>query len=603
MSILKLEPQVSNSSANFSFGNVFASNFYYSNGALFSAGTGSVKYTSASVPPVANNSPGDQWFNSATQTLYEYVNNGGNNYWVEILTPSFPSSPVNGQAITIKGVAYTYDSSTGSWTRTNQSAPTVSVIVDTFISDGVTTNFTLSTTPSAKELITVNIDGVLQQKTAYNLSSNVLSLTGTPINGAVIEVKTPSATQSSVLTGLVYDTFTGDGVSTLFTLSSAPVSKNFTIVTINGVVQQKSKYNITGTVLNFVTAPSASALIDVTTFGPAISSTSSIAAGSDSQVQFNSSGMLMGASNLTFTMANSTLTVGNISTTKVNASSINSTGNIIGLTDLYIGNGASTTSFTNPIAIFKDAGLTYVQTAIVNSNGNGSADITTYGNNGDDTQSWTDIGFTGNTFNDPNYSVTSAGDGYLFVQGNTNFGGNLVVATGSNGTTKDIVFATGGFQAGNIKARLYNSNGTFNVSNTLSAGNLYTTGSLTVLGAATFQLASDTMASLTGATGVVTHDALVGAVFYHNSPAANFTANFTNLPTTDGRVLMMTVIVNQGATPYIPSAVQIAGAAQTIKWANNTVPSGNASKIDIFSFSLLRTGGTWVVLGSAATFG
>lgn len=603
MSILKLEPQVSNSSANFSFGNVFASNFYYSNGALFSAGTGSAKYTSASVPPVSNNSPGDQWFNSATQTLYEYVNNSGNNYWVEILTPSFPTSPTNGQAITIKGIAYTYDSSTGSWTRTNQTSPTVSVVVDTFVSDGVTTSFTLSTTPSAKELITVNIDGVLQQKTAYNLSTNILTLTGTPINGAIIEVKTPSATQSSVLTGLVYDTFTGDGVLTMFTLSSTPTSKNFTIVTVNGVVQQKSKYNVTGTTLSFVTAPPASALIDVTTFGPAISSTSSIAAGSSSQIQFNTNGLLNASPLFTYTSSNNSLSVGNITTTTVNASSINSTGNIVGLSDLYIGNGAASTSFTNPIAIFKDTGANYVQAAIINSTGTGSADLITYGNNGDDTQSWTDIGFTGNSFNDANYTVTAAGDGYLFVQGNTNFGGNLVLATGSTGTTKDIVFATGGFQTGNIKARLYNSNGTFSVSNTLIAGNLYTTGSLTVLGATTFQLASDMLVGLTGATGVVTHDASIGAVFYHSSPAASFTANFTNLPTTDSRVLMMTLVVSQGATAYIPSAVQISGVAQTIKWANNTTPTGNANKIDIFSFSLIRNGGVWVVLGSASTFG
>lgn len=603
MSILKLEPQVSNSSANFSFGNVFASNFYYSNGALFSAGSGSVKYTSASVPPASNNSAGDQWFNSATQTLYEYVNNGSNNYWVEILTPSFPSSPTNGQAITIKGVAYTYDSSTGSWTRTNQTSPTVSVVVDTFISDGVTTNFTLSTTPSAKELITVNIDGVLQQKTAYNLSSNILTLTGTPIVGAVIEVKTPSATQSSVLTGLVYDTFTGSGTSTLFTLSSAPVSKNFTIVTINGVVQRKSTYNVSGTTLSFVSAPALNSLIDVTTFGPAISSTSSIAAGSDSQIQFNNSGLLNASPLFTFTSSSNTLSVGNITTTNVNANAVTSLGNIVGSGDLYIGNGAASTTFINPIAIFKDNSTTYVQAAVVNSHGNGSADLAVYGNNGDDTQSWVDIGFTGNTFNDANYTITSAGDAYIFSQGNTSFGGNLVLATGNTGTTKDIIFATGGFQTGNIKARLYNSNGTFSVSNTLTAGNLYTTGSLTVLGASTFQLASDMLVGLTGATGVVSHDASIGAVFYHSSPAANFTANFINLPTTDSRVLMMTVIIAQGTTPYLPTAVQIAGVAQAIKWSNSTAPSGTASKTDIVSFSLIRNGGVWVVLGSASNFG
>jgi hypothetical protein len=164
---------------------------------------------------------------------------------------------------------------------------------------------------------------------------------------------------------------------------------------------------------------------------------------------------------------------------------LNATGNLIAGTDLFVGSGATGTSFTNPIGIFKDTGVTYVQVAVVNSTGTGSADITTYGNNGDDTQSWTDMGFTGNTFNDANYTVTAAGDGYLFVQGNTSFGGNLVIATGATGTTKDIVFATGGFLAGNIKARLFNANGTFNVTGNVNGGNLTTAGALSVTGNAT----------------------------------------------------------------------------------------------------------------------
>jgi hypothetical protein len=64
--------------------------------------------------------------------------------------------------------------------------------------------------------------------------------------------------------------------------------------------------------------------------------------------------------------------------------------------------------------------------------------------------------------------------------------------------------------------------------------------------------------------------------------------------------LAVTVIVTQGATPYIPSALQIAGSAQTIKWAGGAAPAGTASKIDIFSFVLLRTGSAWTVFGSSS---
>ena len=510
---------------------------------------------------------------------------------------AFPITPVNGQVTTINGITYVYNSSTSSWTRYSMTLPTLSVIVDTFIGNGSTTSYTLSTTPPAKEYITVNIDGVLQQKTAYSVSGSTLSLTGTPISGAVIEVKTTNASATSVLTGLVYDSFTGDGTSSQYNLSTSPTNKNFTIVSVNGVVQSKSSYSVTGSSLLLNSTPALNAPIEVTTFGPAIS-TGLMVSGANNQIQFNTNGSLASTTNFTFDPSTSTLGV---------------TGNASILGDLYVGNGASSTSFTSPVAIFKDTGLSYVQTAIVNSNGNGSADLISYGNNGDDTQSWADMGFTGNTFNDANYTVTSAGDGYFFVQGNTSFGGNLVIATGNVGTTKDIIFATGGFQAANIKARLYNANGVLSVPGGIS-GQLVTSAQpnitsvgtltgLTVAGTTTLQLASDILTTITGATGVVTHDVSVGGVFVHSGVLANFTPNFVNLPTTDSRALIATLVVIQGATPYIPNAVQIAGVAQTIKWVNSAAPSGTASKTDVFSFSFLRSGNTWTVLAQSSTFG
>jgi hypothetical protein len=92
------------------------------------------------------------------------------------------------------------------------------------------------------------------------------------------------------------------------------------------------------------------------------------------------------------------------------------------------------------------------------------------------------MGFTGNTFNDTAYTVTGANDGYLFVQGNSSFGGNLVIATGNTGTTKDIVFATGGFLTGNIKARIVDSTGALSVTANVIGGNLTTAGLISSTG-------------------------------------------------------------------------------------------------------------------------
>jgi len=51
------------------------------------------------------------------------------------------------------------------------------------------------------------------------------------------------------------DSFTGDGTTTQFTLSSAPIDEQFVFVTINGVSQQASSYSISGSTLVLSEAP------------------------------------------------------------------------------------------------------------------------------------------------------------------------------------------------------------------------------------------------------------------------------------------------------------------------------------------------------------
>jgi cytoskeletal protein CcmA (bactofilin family) len=131
-------------------------------------------------------------------------------------------------------------------------------------------------------------------------------------------------------------------------------------------------------------------------------------------------------------------------------------------------------------------------------------------------------------------------------------------------------------------------------------GNTTLTGGLTVSGPLTAAEMSEIATSGTITTNVLTLDWTATNITYVSSPAANFTLNVTNAPTTNDRALAVTVIVTQGATPYIPSALQIGGSAQTIKWAGGAAPAGTASKIDIFSFVLLRTGSAWTVFGSSS---
>ena len=112
----------------------------------------------------------------------------------------------------------------------------------------------------------------------------------------------------------------------------------------------------------------------------------------------------------------------------------------------------------------------------------------------------------------------------------------------------------------------------------------------------------ETFSTLTGSTGVVEHDCNNGQVFYHTGAAGDITANFTNLNSTQEHTTNLIVIINQGATPYEVTAVQIAGAAQTINWQGGSQPTGNANGIDSFSFTILNDGGTYVVLGQMVDF-
>jgi hypothetical protein len=129
---------------------------------------------------------------------------------------------------------------------------------------------------------------------------------------------------------------------------------------------------------------------------------------------------------------------------------------------------------------------------------------------------------------------------------------------------------------------------------------LKTDDSLIVAGTIDVQQVREKMNDNTVSSNVMTCDFSTGAIFYNTtSLGANFTVNVTNAPTNNGYAITVTIVVNQGSNAYYPNALQIAGSAQTIKWPNgNTVPTPTPSKIDAFTFTLLRRANGWTVLGS-----
>ena len=135
------------------------------------------------------------------------------------------------------------------------------------------------------------------------------------------------------------------------------------------------------------------------------------------------------------------------------------------------------------------------------------------------------------------------------------------------------------------------------------AGTVNIGADLVISGLTTLTYTSEKLNTKTSATGTVTHDLSTGSIFYHSSISSNFTANITNVPTTNDRAIGVTLVLAQGVTAYMSTALQIAGSAQTINWVNNSIPAGTASKVDIVGFSLIRTGSAWTVLGQYSTYG
>ena len=79
-------------SGNITGGNILSNNYYYANGTPVPPG---IIYTANTAPPV---SPApkvtDQWYNTSTDVLYQYLDDGTSDYWVDISSPAFAGGVV-----------------------------------------------------------------------------------------------------------------------------------------------------------------------------------------------------------------------------------------------------------------------------------------------------------------------------------------------------------------------------------------------------------------------------------------------------------------------------------------------------------------------------
>ena len=151
---------------------------------------------------------------------------------------------------------------------------------------------------------------------------------------------------------------------------------------------------------------------------------------------------------------------------------------------------------------------------------------------------------------------------------------------------------------------------------TAASGNLTVAQKMTVVGTSSVaglkiaDVLETATISATAATGTIAYDVTTQAVLYYTSNAsANWTVNFRGSSGTSLNTLMATnesvtvaFFVTQGATAYYNSAVQVDGSSVTPKYQGGTAwASGNASSIDAYTYTIIKTGNAAFTVFAAQT--
>jgi len=214
-----------------------------------------------------------------------------------------------------------------------------------------------------------------------------------------------------------------------------------------------------------------------------------------------------------------------------------------------------------------------------------------------------------------NTQSTSTQTGALVISGGVGVGGNLYVGgeiVVNRLTVQFTTITTTLVQTDDVVQTYNTTNATSTTSGALQisggAGigrDVWIGGSTRIVGALqTTRGTHEVFTTSSTATSTVNYDCSTTQIFYHvtTGTQANWTANFTNLSLSSGFATSVSIVINQGTPPYYPSAVQIAGAAQTLNWQGNNTPTMNAFRTDVVTFSIINNNGTYLVLGSSTGF-
>jgi len=128
------------------------------------------------------------------------------------------------------------------------------ITVDNFTANGVQTDFTLSVTPASKVYTMLAIAGVMQPRSVYSLTGNVITFSSAPPNTAPVEVTTFSSVIGYGTSDIVANSFTAN------TLTANTLSGNIISSNANLAVNTLSANSITNTGTGIPTINSATSI-------------------------------------------------------------------------------------------------------------------------------------------------------------------------------------------------------------------------------------------------------------------------------------------------------------------------------------------------------
>jgi hypothetical protein len=506
--------------------------------------------------PPANPTNGSLWFNSSNGGIYIYYTDGDSNQWVQPFVPAGAGG---------SGGDYTLP------------------IASTTALGGVKID---------GSTITIN-NGVISSASAYSLPiASTTILGGIRVDGTTVTIN-PQGVISAVSVAPSSNSFSTISVSGQSDVVADSSTDVLTIIAGSGITITTSATNDSLTIANSATATSSFSNISV--------------AGQSTVVADNATDTLtlVAGTNVSIT---TNATNDSITINSGYDQSLNTANDVIFNTvtaGQLISSGTGVPTYTSGTDFIFNTGNN-VGALILNG------DLEVTGTVNGVTKAMVGLGNVTNEskatmFTDPTFTGTATIPGYAPLDSPT-FTGTVsgitstMVGLGNvTNESKVTMFSSPTF-TGTVSGVTATHVGLGNVANE-SKATMFTNPTFT--GTATFSKSTEIYFLKTGATGTVVHDFAESAIWSHENILANFTANFTNIPTTSGRITVVTLLLVQGATPRIPNAVQIDGVSQTIRWLNGSAPTGTANRGELVSFTLIRStiGSFWTVAGSLTSYG